>query len=250
MLRAAGVQTKIESPEVGRNLQDHLSVPVIMYSREPITLVDAERPVNLLKFFAQRRGMLTSNVGEAVAFIRSEPALAVPDLELVFAPVPFIQHGLVEPPGHGVTVGLVLLQPESRGTVFIRAADAKVAPVIDPGYLSAPADLMRLISGITQVQKLFTEPALAQQVTRPMMPGPDETDLAAYVRGNSETLYHPAGTCRMGEDAGSVVDPELKVRGVKCLRVVDASVMPRIIRGHTHAPTVMIAERAADLIRG
>jgi choline dehydrogenase len=134
--------------------------------------------------------------------------------------------------------------------VSIRSADPHAAPAIDPGYLTAPADLARLISGIAQVQTLFTESALAQQVTRPMMPGPDETDLAAYVRGNSETLYHPVGTCRMGEDAGSVVDPDLRVRGVKCLRVVDASVMPSIIRGHTHAPTVMIAERAADLIRG
>jgi choline dehydrogenase len=248
VLQAAGVPVRIASPDVGRNLQDHLSVAVIMYSREDITLLNAEKPIHLINFLARRRGMLTSNVGEAVAFLRSDPALTRPDLEFIFAPVPFMNHGQDEPPGHGVTIGVVLLQPESRGTITIRSADPSVAPAIEPNYLHEPADLRRLITGVELAQALFATKALDAHVSRPMMPTESETDLEEYVRAHAETLYHPSGTCRMGEDVESVVDAEVRVRGVDGLRVVDASVMPTIIRGHTHAPTVMIAERAADLI--
>ncbi|MGI8761620.1 MAG: GMC family oxidoreductase [Jatrophihabitantaceae bacterium] len=249
VLRAAGVEPKVELPGVGKNLQDHLSVAVIMHCPEPITLVAAERPAELLRFLTQRRGMLTSNVGEAVAFGRSDPSLATPDLEFIFAPVPFIDHGLVEPPGHGLTIGTVLLQPESRGTVTITSPDAATPPVIDAGYLTAPGDLPRLVEGVRQCQALFATAALKPHVSGPMEPGPEETDLEAFVRAQSETLYHPAGTCRMGSGRESVVDPQLRVRSVDGLRVVDTSVLPTIIRGHTHAPTIMLAEKAADLIR-
>jgi choline dehydrogenase len=247
-LRDAGIEPRVASPGVGRNLQDHLSVPVIRYSREPITLLNAEKPGQLVKFLLQRRGMLTSNVGEAVAFIRSAPELEHPDLELIFAPGPFIDHGRGDPPGHGLTVGVVLLRPGSRGTVLARSADPAEAPAIDAGYLTHPDDLPRLLTGVRTAQGLFDTRALGPHVTEPMLPAAGETDLAEFVRDNAQTLYHPCGTCRMGADADAVVDPELRVRGVQGLRVVDASVMPEIIRGHTHAPTIMIAERAADLI--
>jgi len=220
-----------------------------MHSPDPVTPVHAEKPGELIKFVTRRRGMPTSNVGEAVAFGRSDASVEVPDLEFVFAPVPFIDHGEVEPPGHGITVGVILLQPESRGSVTVRIADATAAPHIDPGYLTAPNDLARLVAGVRQCQALFATSALRGHVSAPMEPGPDETDLEEFVRAQAETLYHPVGTCRMGGDEESVVDPELRVRGVDGLRVVDASVIPTIIRGHTHAPTVMIAEKGADLIR-
>lgn len=249
VLQAAGVKPRHALPTVGTNLQDHLSVAVIVHCPEPITLVAAEKPAELLKFLTQRRGMLTSNVGEAVAFGRSDPSLDVPDLEFIFAPVPFIDHGQVDPPGHGLTIGTILLQPESRGTVRIAGPDASTAPIIDAGYLTAPADLPRLVEGVRQCQALFATAALKPHVSGPMEPGPDETDLEAFVRAQSETLYHPAGTCRMGSDEQSVVDPQLKVRGVDGLRVVDTSILPGVIRGHTHAPTIMVAEKAADLIR-
>jgi len=194
--------------------------------------------------------MLTSNVGEGVLFGRSEPGLALPDLEYIFAPVPFIEHGQVEPAGHGITIGVVLLQPESKGTVTARSADPSVPPAIDAGYLTAPGDLDRLVRGVQQAQGLFATSALRTLVTEAMLPDPTQTDLPEYVRAAAETLYHPTGTCRMGTDDAAVVDAELRVCGVDGLRVVDASVMPQIIRGHTHAPTVMIAEKAADLIRG
>ena len=248
VLSAAGVPVAVPLPGVGKGLQDHLAAPVIMFTRAGGTLVDATRPVELLKYLTMRRGMLTSNVGEGVAFTRSEPGLAHPDLEFIFAPGPFIKHGEVEPPGHGITVGVILLQPESSGTITIRSADPSTPPVVDAGYLRAPADLNRLIAGIEQARALFATDALRPAVADPMLPADPDEDLAEFVRVNAETLYHPTGTCRMGSDDAAVVDEQLTVRGVEGLRVVDASVMPQIIRGHTHAPTVMIAEKASELI--
>ena len=248
-LAAAGIPQTVANDGVGRGLQDHLSVPVVMFTREGGTLVDAEKPANLVKYLTQRRGMLTSNVGEGVLFGRSSPGLAHPDLEYIFAPVPFINHGQDDPPGHGITIGVILLQPESSGTVTARSTDPTVAPVIEPGYLRDPRDLERLVSGVEQAQQMFTTGPLRSLVGETMVPAPDQTDLVEHVRASAETLYHPTGTCRMGTDDAAVVDDALRLRGVENLRVVDASVMPQIIRGHTHAPTVMIAERAADLIR-
>jgi choline dehydrogenase len=250
VLAAAGIETRVPSPAVGRGLQDHLSVPVIMYTREPITLVGAEkRPGELSKYLFQRRGQLTSNVGEAVLFGRSEPGLEHPDLEYIFAPVPFIRHGLVDPPGHGITIGVVLLQPESKGTITAQTADPTVAPLIDAGYLTEASDLARLVTGVAQCQRLFMTEAIRSHVTDMLMPDRSQTDIAEYVRSCAETLYHPTGTCAMGAGEPSVVDLDLRVRGVDGLRVADASVIPQTIRGHTHAPSVMIGERAADLIR-
>jgi len=250
VLGNAGIETRVINNGVGKGLQDHLSVPVIMYTRDPITLFGADkRPAELVRYLARHEGQLTSNVGEGVLFLRSEPGLAHPDLEAIFAPVPFIKHGQEDPPGHGITLGIVLLQPESIGTVSAISADPTVPPGIDAGYLTRGADLARLVAGVEACQRLFATSALAPHVTKPMLPAPQDTDLAEYVRAYGETLYHPTGTCRMGTDEGSVVDLDLRVRGVDGLRVVDASVMPQIIRGHTHAPTVMIAEKAAELIR-
>lgn len=245
VLGAAGIATKVVNQEVGKGLQDHLSVPVIRFTRKPITLFQADkRPAELVKYLTRRRGQLTSNVGEGVLFGRSTEGIEHPDLEYIFAPVPFIEHGQSDPPGHGVTLGVVLLQPESTGTVLAVSSDPTVAPLIDAGYLTAPADLERLVAGVRQSQRLFETAALGAHVADPMMPTAVQDDLAEYVRTSAETLYHPTGTCRMGD----VVDAELRVHGVDGLRVVDASVLPQIIRGHTHAPTVMVAEKAADLI--
>jgi len=192
-------------------------------------------------------------VAEAVAFIRSEPDLPAPDLELIFAPAPFLDHGQTQPPGHGLTLGVVLLQPDSQGRISLASANPADPPVIDPGYLTAEADLRRLLAGLRAAEELLQTEALRPFVGAPMDPWPgsvDDDGLARFVRERSETLYHPVGTCRMGSDAESVVDCELRVRGLRGLRVVDASIMPRIIRGHTQAPTFMIAERASSLIAG
>ncbi|SNS54782.1 choline dehydrogenase [Streptosporangium subroseum] len=246
-LRAGGVEPVHELPQVGKNLQDHLASGIFLHCPQSITLAGAESVGNLLRFLVGRRGMLTSNVGEAVAFIRTSPDEPAPDIELIFAPGPFINHGLTPPPGHGLTIAVILLQPESRGRVSLDGGEV----VIDPGYLTAEADLRRLVAGLKKAGELFETAALGPLAGPPMDPywgARTDEELARWIRERSETLYHPVGTCRMGQDADSVVDPDLRVRGIDALRVVDASVMPVINRGHTHAPTVMIAEKAADLI--
>jgi choline dehydrogenase len=251
-LRDAGVEPRHDLVGVGANLQDHLACAVTLHCPKPITLVGADSWAQLARFLLLRRGMLTSSVNEAVAFVRSDPALAAPDIELVWLPVPLLGEGLTPPPGHRLTVGVELLQPDNHGDIRLASADPAEPPVIDPGYLTAESDLRSLVAGLRIAERLCDTAALRPYVSAPMAPWPgkvDDAKLATFIREHAGTAFHPVGTCRMGSDDAAVVDCELRVRGLDGLRVVDASVMPRIIRGHTHAPTVMIAERAADLIR-
>ncbi|WP_329125874.1 GMC family oxidoreductase [Streptomyces sp. NBC_01465] len=252
-LREAGVEVRAGSPDVGRHLKDHLAFAATVHCPSPVTLTGADSLANVGRFLLGGRGPLTSNIGEAVAFLRSTPELAAPDIELIFAPVPFVNHGLEAPTEHGITIGVILLQPESEGRITVTGPDEHSAPLIDPGYLEAGADVRRLIAGVRRAEELLADPALAPYNTgSPMEVYPgivDDEHLAEAIRAGAETLYHPVGTCRMGADPGSVTDPRLRVRGVQGLRVVDASVMPAITRGHTHAPTVALAEKAAELIR-
>ena len=221
--------------------------------REPITLAKAESLVNLFRWLVSGRGMLTSNVGEACAFVRLGPGASAPDVELIFAPVACIDHGLVKLERHGLTVAPVLLQPRSAGMISLASRDPLAPPVIEPRYLSDAdgMDLKLLVEGVKLAQRILATPPLAGYVGATITPaagGRSDAALAAFVREKAETLYHPVGTCRMGPDALAVVDSELRVRGLRALRVADASVMPQIIRGHTHAPAVMIGEKAADLL--
>ncbi len=251
-LRAVGVEPRHELVGVGANLQDHLACGIIVHCPMPVTLFAADSRAQLARFLVARRGMLTSSVNEAVAFVRSDPALAAPDLELVWLPVPLLGEGLTPPPGHGLTLGVELLQPDSHGDIRLASGNPAEPPVIDPGYLTAESDLRGLVVGMRIAERVCDTAALRPYVGAPMAPWPgkvDDAKLATLIREYAGTAFHPVGTCRMGGDDASVVDCELRVRGLDGLRVVDASVMPRIIRGHTHAPTVMIAERAADLIR-
>jgi choline dehydrogenase len=244
-----GIEQVHELPGVGANLQDHLTCSLLVSSLQPVTLFAAERPAQLARYLLLRRGMLTSNVAEAAAFVRSQPDVPAPDLELVFAPVLFDKEGLEPPQAHGFTVGAVVLQPSSSGVVRLRSTDPVAAPEIDPGYLSDPAgdDLRVLVQGVELARRIVSMPALAPFTGEELEPG--ATPVEESVRARSQTLYHPVGTCRMGTDPLAVVDQELRVHGLDGLPVVDASVMPRIPRGHTHLPTLMIAERAAELIR-
>jgi choline dehydrogenase len=251
-LAALGIPVVADLPGVGQNLQDHLSSGISYQCREPVSLASAESLANLARYLLLGRGPLTSNVGEALAFIRSREGLAAPDLELIFAPAFFMEHGAANPAGHGFTVGVILLRPESRGSVTLRSRDPTAAPSIRPNYLAAPADLATLIAGLRYARRLVDTDALAPYRGAEVWPGSGTTAddaLAQFIREKSETLYHPVGTCRMGGDSLGVVDANLRVRGLEGLRVADASIMPTIIGGHTHAPAVMIGEKAAEMIR-
>lgn len=250
-----GIHTVYHAPEVGQNLLDHLFTPM-GFDVAGDSLAAAEKPRQVLDYLLRRRGMLTSNVGEAYGFVRSRPDVELPDLELIFAPAPFYDEGLlVQPPGHGVVLGPILVAPESRGQVTLRSADPHAKPVIDPRYLSDRQGLDRaaMMAGLRLCARIAAAPSLKGllgPVARPRNCAElNEETLEAALETCSHTLYHPLGTCRMGTDDNSVVDPQLRVRGVDRLRVADASVMPSTIRGHTHAPSVLIGEKAADLLR-
>jgi choline dehydrogenase len=254
-LAGHGIDVVQHAPQVGKNLIDHLWVP-LGFDVPQDTFFAAEKPLQLVNYLVRRRGMLTSNGAEAYGFVRSRPDLKLPDLELMFAPGPYFDEAIGDPyQGHAVTYGSILLRPHSRGAISLRSRDPKDKPIIDPQYLSddAGADRATLMEGLRICAKIAESPALRGvigTIARPLRATKlDDHTLEEALNTCSHTLYHPVGTCRMGRDDASVVDPQLRVRGVDGLRVADASVMPSIIRGHTHAPSVLIGEKAADLIR-
>jgi choline dehydrogenase len=190
-----------------------------------------------------------------VAFARTRPELAAPDLELVFCPVLFVEEGLVPPPRHGFTIAAAAADPASHGHVALRSADPLAPPTIRPGYLSDPdgADLAVLIHGLRLARRIVQAPALQTWAGAELGPGPQarhDDELAAWIRAKAQSFYHPVGTCALGDHERAVVDRQLRVHGVDALRIVDASVMPHIVRGHPQAATIAIAERAAQLIAG
>ncbi len=251
-LRGHGIAVRADLPGVGRNLQDHLMVPMCWRSTEPTSLIDGRKPGRVADYLIRRRGPLASNIGQAGAFVRSAAGVAAPDLQLVFAPVLLDgvrDERVAEPTEHGYSIGAILLQPGSRGRIGLRSADPLAAPVIEPAYLSDPADLATLVRGVRLALRIGATQPLAGAALRPheLAEAPDDA-VIRVIRSTVDTMFHPVGTCRMGSDDMAVVDPSLALRGVDGLRVADASVMPTITRGNTHAPTTAIAERAADLI--
>jgi choline dehydrogenase len=247
-LRERGVQVVHDLADVGQGLQDHPMAISLFDASGKDSLYAAESPKQLLRLLVRRRGMLTSNVGEAAAFVRAASGVA-PDLELIFAPVLYVEEGLVPPPAHGFSIASVCLQPHSRGSVRLRSADPREAPDIDPGFLRDPADVEVLRAGVKLARRIAAATPLGRWYTGRRAPadalqGDDE--IAGWIRANAHTIYHPVATCALGR----VVGTDLRVRGLEGLRIADASVIPQLVRGHTHAATTMIAERAADLIRG
>ncbi|MGW6421164.1 GMC family oxidoreductase [Nocardia sp. NPDC055053] len=253
-LRGLDIPVVRHLPEVGRNLADHL-IALLGFAVDSDTLFDAEKPLEVVNYLARRHGMLTSNVGEAYGFVRSRPELELPDLEIIFGPAPFYDEGIGVAPGHGIALGPILVQPRSRGTVTLASADPTAKAVVDPRYLSDSdgVDRAAMLEGLRIAHRIVNSEPLGSRIGRFLQPKREqptvEETLEDALTWHSHTLYHPTSTCRMGTDPASVVTPELKVRGVEGLRVADASVMPAIIRGHTHAPAVVIGEKAADLIR-
>jgi choline dehydrogenase len=252
-LRQHDITVVFDAPEAGRNLRDHLATGLLYKAKNVKTLTSGRSPGQLARYLTGKRGMLSSNVGEAYGFLKTDEALGQPDMEILFAPVPFLDEGLTRPKVHGFSVVAVLQQPASHGEIRLASADPGAAPEIDPRYLTDPdgSDLATLTKGLEICDRLGSAGPLAAYADGYLllegMSGAELHDAA--IRRYAQTLYHPVGTCRMGQDARSVVDPELRVRGVEGLRVADASVMPTIIRGHTNAPSIVIGERAADLVK-
>jgi choline dehydrogenase-like flavoprotein len=254
-LRALEIDVLVDSPEVGQNLVDHPGVGLIQQSTQPISLLNAESPAAVLRYLTARMGPLSSNVAEACAFVKSRADLPACDLQFHFGPVEYDIRLEGPPTVHAFTIAPVLVAPRSKGFVRLGSADPRRPPVIDPAYLSDPEgeDLRALVHGLRLARKIAAAPPLAPYRGVELGPGPKvktDAEIEAYVRSHTGSIYHPVGTCRMGRESSSVVDPRLRVRGVEGLRVVDASVMPVIPRGNTNAPTIMIAERAAEWILG
>jgi choline dehydrogenase len=241
-----------ESPEVGLNLHDHPNCGAVYSIDEEISLFGALNEENLALFEAEGRGPLTSNVAEAGGFIRTRDGLEAPDVQLHFAPARFQSEGLVPGDGHGFALGACVLKPKSRGFVALGSPDPTAKPLILHNYLQHPDDVASMVAGLKTCLEICSAGRLGELSTG-MLIGPESSsdeDVEAFCRRRLQTLYHPVGTCRMGDEPTAVVDRELKVRGAEGLRVVDASVMPTVPRGNTNAPVMALAERAADLIRG
>lgn len=251
-LRKAGIKVRLDAPEVGRNLHDHLDICVLRHCKQPITY-DRTNDVMLgLQYMFTRTGVGTSNIAESGGFARSARARdARPDLQFHFVPAMLDDHGRNRLPGFGFTLHGCALRPQSRGHLELASADPMAKPRIYANYLSEPEDLELMLECVRISREIFASAPFLPYADREITPGEgvrDRAGLIDFIRRKAETIYHPVGTCRMGSDATAVVDPELRVRGVDGLRVVDASIMPRLVSGNTNAPTVMIAERASDLI--
>ncbi|AXJ96259.1 MULTISPECIES: GMC family oxidoreductase [unclassified Sphingomonas] len=254
-LRAIGIAVVHDAPEVGANLQDHVDYTTSLrasadglFGLSPAMIVRTLRAIGPWRH--EGRGLLTTNVAEAGGFVKSDPALDRPDLQLHFCVGMVDDHGRKSRFGTGYSLHVCALRPHSRGSVTLASADTRVAPVIDPRFLSDPRDMELLVRGATIAQRILAQPALAPLGGRPLRGSlhDDAAALRALIRAHADTIYHPVGTCRMGSDAAAVVDPQLRVCGIDGLRVADASIMPALVSGNTQAPTAMIGEKAADLI--
>jgi len=242
-LREHGIDVRVDLPGVGRNLQDHPIVYDYHEATDAPTYDDAESLVNLLRYLLLKSGPLASNGTEAAAYWRSDEGLDAPNVQFLFVPSA-IDRGRLVDDGHGLSVATAVIHPKSRGCVALRSADPDDDPVVDPGYLTHDDDVEAMVEGVRRAREIATtDPLSAHRTGRSEFGDPAE-----FVRANAVPYYHFVGTCRMGDDERAVVDDRLRVRGVEGLRVVDASVMPTIPRANTHAPTMMVAERAAEFL--
>ncbi len=256
LLQDNGIDVIVDSPDVGGNLQDHLQIRTVYKTREPITLNDElsnswQKMRAGLTYITTRTGPLSMAASQVYAFCRTRLSNERPDIQYHFQPLSSDSPGEGLHPFSAITASVCQLRPESRGTIQIKSPDSAVHPTITPNYLSTELDCQTAIESIKHARRIMESDAMKNHILEEYLPDPKATtddEILDQAREISNTIYHPVGTCRMGADAQSVLDPELRVRGVSGLRVVDASVMPEIVSGNTNAPTIMIAERAADFI--
>lgn len=264
-LRALGIPVVADRKEVGRNLQDHLLVRIEHVCTQPITLhaiTRADRAaLAVLQAMLFGTGPAASFPIAAGAYLKSDPSLDTPDLQSFLLPglssaalrLPFLPRATPRHDGHGFFANVYQMRPESRGTLALRSADPRDPPLIRPNHLSAPRDLIVLREGVKRIREVFAQGPMDPFRGPELSPGPavrSDAEIEAFIRRTAESVYHCTGTCRMGADEESVVDARLRVRGVEGLRVADASVMPTIPSTNTAAPTMMVAERAAEFILG
>ena len=242
------VEVLLDFPQVGENLIDHPAVSFVYTGTEPESLLLALEPAALEEFELHQTGPFASNLAESGGFVRVNADAPAPDIQFHAVPVQIIDEGFTDPEEHGMWLSPCLLQPQSRGSVTLASNDPTAKPLIRHNYYAAEEDMATMIGGCRKLMEIAQQPALQPFASTPFTvpAGDTDEDIRAHVARNTTTLYHPVGTCAMG----SVVDAELRVQGVESLRVIDASVMPMVPRGNTNAPTIAIAERAADLIRG
>ena len=252
-LADVGIDVVVDAPNVGRRLQDHPLTPAQFLTRGLRDLVASENLFQTGRWLARQTGPLTSPVAEVCAFVRSTDGLPAPDLQFHMIPGLIREHGLRPAPTVGLTMCATLVDVASRGQILLRSSDPRHKPRIDPNYLAAESDVAALVRGLEIAREIAGQSPLREHIESEIWPGRaarSDAELRAHVRAELQTLYHPTSTCALGPGDDDVVDLDLRVRGVPGLRVVDASVFPGVPRGNTNAPTIAVAERAADLITG
>ena len=257
VLAAAGVPVRHALPGVGRNYRDHYATRMNWRVTQPITLNEMTRGWRLARavaqYFLTRKGILTLGTGLAHGFVRTRPELATPDVQYFFMHASYANAAdrrLDKLPG--MTIGVTQLRPESRGTIHLRSPDPRQPPAIRPNFLATPTDQETMVRGMQVARHIMGQKAMAAYVVQELNPGPDvrtDAQWLDFARRNGQTIYHPVGTCSMGQGPEAVVDDQLRVHGLQGLRVVDASVMPTEVSGNTQAAVLMVAEKGADLIR-